>query len=524
MTAIYARQSVDKADSISVELQIETCRAQLTLDEATTCEAYTDKGFSGKNTNRPAFQRLMDDVKTGQVQKILVYRLDRISRSVHDFTGLCQILSERGVRFQSCTDGITLDDSLSGTVMAQIMMVFAQFERETIQRRVADNYFGRAKTGMYLGGRPPFGFDKGRTTVDGRRTACYVPSPETAALAAHLFERYAEEGASLGTLCRALNAAGGKTAAGKSWSTLTLGRLLRNPAYVRADAAVYRYLQKKGAEMNDPIERYTQKHGLYCYARRATAAHNAKPTKSKFSEMNRSFITLAPHEGLVDAGLWLEVQHKLDRNRALKNSGAGTHSWLSGLMKCAHCGYAVTVSGNPRGGVHYLNCGGHKRGNAVCPGRQRVTTLEEIEQAVETRLLDYLLRLRGAEMRQKRRQTPEENRLQMEIGRQEAEIARLTQNLGQITEPDVVHILSARLHEAGIVLEKLRRRRDMLRSAVREPDLERCFAAVLSEWRGYSIPEKKQIARAVLARVNVGDGTLELVFRAPPPGKQKKDG
>ena len=66
MTAIYARQSVDKADSISVELQIETCRARLAPEEAS--ETYTDKGFYGKNTDRPALQRLLDDVKAGRVE------------------------------------------------------------------------------------------------------------------------------------------------------------------------------------------------------------------------------------------------------------------------------------------------------------------------------------------------------------------------------------------------------------------------------------------------------------------------
>ncbi len=84
-----------------------------------------DKGFSGKNTDRSALQQLMEDVRAGRVEKILVYRLDRISRSVHDFTGLCQELTEGGVHFQSVTEGITLDDSMSGKVMAQIMMVFA---------------------------------------------------------------------------------------------------------------------------------------------------------------------------------------------------------------------------------------------------------------------------------------------------------------------------------------------------------------------------------------------------------------
>ena len=238
------------------------------------CKVYTDKGFSGKDINRPALQQLLADAENGRIDKIMVYRLDRISRSVHDFTGLCARLSSRGVHFQSVTEGITLDDSPSGTVMAQIMMVFAQFERETIQRRVTDNYFARAKTGMYLGGRPPFGFDKGETVVGGKRTACYVANPAQAALMAGLFERYAQEDETLGSLVRRLNADGCRTARGGSWSTLPLGRLLRNPAFVRADALVYRYLKSRGAVMNDPVTAYDQRRGCYCYAPRGSGPQN----------------------------------------------------------------------------------------------------------------------------------------------------------------------------------------------------------------------------------------------------------
>lgn len=519
MTAIYARQSVDKADSISVELQIETCRARLAARES--AQIYTDKGFSGKNTNRPAFQRLLDDVKAGQIEKILVYRLDRISRSVHDFTGLCQILSERGVQFHSCTDGVTLDDSLSGTVMAQIMMVFAQFERETIQRRVTDSYFGRAKTGMYLGGRPPFGFGKGETTIGGRRTACYIPNPAQAETVLWMYETYVQADASLGTLVRALNAHGCRTNTGSAWSTLPLGRLLRNPAYVRADAAVFSYLQDKGAQMNDAIDRYTQRCGCYCYAPRAAAPHGKTPTRRKFTDLRGSFVTLAPHEGLIDADLWLAVQRKLDRNKALKNSGAGSHSWLSGLMKCEKCGYAITVVNKPSGTRgHYINCGGRKRGASVCPGRRRVTTLEEIEFAVETPLLSYLNGLRGVSLRQKRQRTGAVNRLEMQIAAQQAEIARLTDNLALVTEADVVPIVSGRIHAANEALTALRRQRDALLYQAAQPDLETGFCAVLSEWPYYGIPEKKRIARAVLDRVVVGDGTVEVVFRAPLQNKK----
>lgn len=454
-------------------------------------------------------------MQSGLIDKILVYRLDRISRSVHDFTGLCAQLSACGVHFQSVNEGLTLDDSPSGTVMAQIMMVFAQFERETIQRRVSDNYFARAKTGMYLGGRPPFGFTKGETTVNGKRTACYVADPAPAALMVSLYERYLSGGETLGSLVRWLNAAGCRTSRGGSWSTLPLGRLLRNPAFVRADAAVYRYLQKKGAAMNDPIEAYDQRHGCYCYAPLHTAQPEARPAGRKFSDLSGSFVTLAPHEGIVDASLWLAAQRKLDRNRALKNSGSGSHSWLSGLMKCKKCGYAITVVNKPAGMQgHYINCGGRKRGAAVCPGRSTVITLEQIEQAVQTRLLAFLQSYRTVTPTAQRRPDAEINRLSAAIAMQEDEIAQLTHNLAHIQQTDVIHIVSEKIHEANHSLGQLQARRAALLQAQPADDLAPLFEAILAEWPDYTISEKKRLAQAAIRQVIVGDDTIDIVFRS----------
>lgn len=511
MVAVYTRQSVERADSISVEQQAQLCRDTLTARELETCKIYTDKGFSGKNIDRPALQQLLADAEAGQIDKILVYRLDRISRSVHDFTGLCSLLSAKGVHFQSVTEGITLDDSPSGTVMAQIMMVFAQFERETIQRRVTDNYFARAKTGMYLGGRPPFGFSKGQTLVGGKHTACYVPHPEQAALMAALYARYAQEGETLGSLVRWLNAHGHRTARGGSWTTLPLGRLLRNPAFVRADAAVYRYLQGKGATLNDPVEAYDQRRGCYCYTRRT-----AVPNGHKCTDLSACCITLAPHEGLVDATLWLDVQRKLDRNRALKNSGSGSHSWLSGLMKCAKCGYAITVVNKPAGmRGHYINCGGRKRGSAVCPGRSKTVTLEQIEAAVEARLLHFLRSYRAVPLQIAPRRSGQVNRLEIAITQHEAAIEHLTQNLAHIQEADVVRRIAAQIHAENDALHTCMAQRDALLYQNPSANLEPYFAAVLTEWPSYTIAEKKLIAKAAIERVLVAEDTIEVVFRAP---------
>lgn len=514
MVAVYTRQSVERADSISVEQQAQLCRDALTARELESCKVYTDKGFSGKNIDRPALLQLLTDAEDGLIDKILVYRLDRISRSVHDFTGLCSRLSAKGVHFQSVTEGITLDDSPSGTVMAQIMMVFAQFERETIQRRVTDNYYARAKTGMYLGGRPPFGFAKGQTVVAGKHTACYVPQPEQAALMCALYERYAQDGETLGSLVRWLNAHGHRTARGGSWSTLPLGRLLRNPAFVQADAAVYRYLQGKGATMNDPIEAYDQRRGCYCYAPRAPSEQ--PPTGRKFTDLSTCCVTLAPHEGLVDAALWLEVQHKLDRNRALKSSGSGSHSWLSGLMKCAKCGYAITVVNKP-GGMrgHYINCGGRKRGGAVCPGRSKTVTLDQIEGVVEARLLHFLRSYRTVPLQTPQRHSAQVNQLEIAIAQHEETIGQLTQNLAHIREADVIHIISAQIHRENDELRTCKAQRDALLYQNQPTDLEPFFAAILTEWPSYTIAEKKLIAKAAIERVLVAEDTVEVVFRAP---------
>lgn len=513
-SAIYARQSVDRPDSISVDTQIERCRQRLPAAALPDCRVYTDRGFSGKNTDRPAFQRLLRDIRAGEIDRVAVYKLDRISRSVHDFTGLCGLLREKQVQFCSCEDGLTLDDTPAGMAMAQILMVFAQFERETIQRRVTDNYYARAKSGLYLGGRPPFGFIQGDTLVDGRKTACYLPQAKQAALIPELYERYLAPGGSLGTLMRFLNDEKRLPAPrGGPWGTVQLGRLLRNPAYARADAAVCRYLLGKGAQPTDPIECFTGTHGCYLYAPRSGR------TRSKLSDPTGAFFTLAPHEGLVDAPIWLAAQQRLDAARSLRGAGRGANSWLSGLMRCAHCGYAITVVAKPGSALHYINCGGRKKGKSVCPGRARTITLEEIEGAVAPALADHLRALQSAPVPLSDRRCAARNQLEMRIAAAEQARDRLAHNLAQIEQDDVVALLAAQLHAQQQALAQLEAERHALTAP--DADADAAFAALRQAFPHLSIAEKKLLARAAIQQVIVGDDTIEIEFRAQA---QKRDG
>ena len=99
--AIYARQSIDKADSISIESQIEYCRYET---RGAPFQVFSDKGYSGKNTERPDFQRLCIQIRQGVVGRVICYKLDRFSRSILDFASIMELLQAHQVEFVSCTE------------------------------------------------------------------------------------------------------------------------------------------------------------------------------------------------------------------------------------------------------------------------------------------------------------------------------------------------------------------------------------------------------------------------------------
>ena len=220
MDAIYARQSVDKADSLSIQGQIDLCRREVSSEY----QVYEDKGYSGKNTDRPAFQRLMDDVEQGLIRKIVVYRLDRFSRSIADFGRLWEILKRHKVEFISINE--TFDTSTPmGRAMLNIIMVFAQLERETTAERVRDNYFQRAKLGSWPGGPAPYGFSIQKLpAADGRQVPALCPN-EHAAVVERIFSAYAQPEATLGSVARALNADEIPGPKRPTWDNVTLSRI-----------------------------------------------------------------------------------------------------------------------------------------------------------------------------------------------------------------------------------------------------------------------------------------------------------
>ena len=267
MDAIYARQSVDKADSLSIQGQIDLCRREVGKD----IQVYQDKGFSGKNTNRPDFQRMMADVEKGLVQKIVVYRLDRFSRSLADFSRLWEVLQRHGVEFVSVNERFDTSTPM-GRAMLSIIMVFAQLERETTAERVRDNYYQRVKLGSWPGGPAPYGFSIGRIPdAMGKRSPALIPN-ENMEVVKRIFDTYALAEASLGSVARMLNADGIPAPKRATWDNVTLSRILHSPLYVMADEEIYLHYKAKGIQFASDFEAFDGIHAGMIIGKRDRSA------------------------------------------------------------------------------------------------------------------------------------------------------------------------------------------------------------------------------------------------------------
>ena len=162
--AIYTRVSTDeqaRSDYSSLDRQRELCASYVDLhgeDDWKVTEVYEDGGYSGKDMNRPALQRLLRDFTNGKVDAVVTYKIDRVSRSLKDFYDFWELLQEHKVTFASATQQFDTSTS-AGMLMLNILLSFAQYERELTRERTLSKMAGRAERGLWNGGMVPIGFD-----------------------------------------------------------------------------------------------------------------------------------------------------------------------------------------------------------------------------------------------------------------------------------------------------------------------------------------------------------------------------
>ncbi len=168
--AIYTRKSSEEGleqDFNSLHAQREACEAyvlsQKSLGWSLVPTAYDDGGFSGGNTERPALKRLIADIEAGKVKVIVVYKVDRLTRSLADFAKLVELFDAKGVSFVSVTQQFNTTTSM-GRLTLNVLLSFAQFEREVTGERIRDKIAASKRKGLWMGGVPPIGYKaQGRT-------------------------------------------------------------------------------------------------------------------------------------------------------------------------------------------------------------------------------------------------------------------------------------------------------------------------------------------------------------------------
>ncbi len=243
--AIYARVSTDEQAMLeynSLQAQEEICKNYIAIrasDPAIArkwvhAKTYTDAGFSGGTLERPALKLLLADVAEGKVDVIVAYKIDRISRSISQFYEVWNLLEEHEVDFASATQEFNTATS-QGKLMLNLLLSFAQYERELIGERTRDKIAAARRNGRWCGGKPILGYD-----IDRERSRLVINESE-APIVRDIFQTYLEEMSLLRAIA-AINEKGYRT---KAWTTsaghriggapfdkVTLDRLLHNPTYI----------------------------------------------------------------------------------------------------------------------------------------------------------------------------------------------------------------------------------------------------------------------------------------------------
>ena len=339
--AIYSRKSKFTGKGESIGNQIELCkeyiRAHYGDDAIDHLVVYEDEGFSGGNLNRPDFKKMMAAAKERKFKAIIVYRLDRISRNISDFSSLIEELARLDIAFVSIKEQFDTGSPM-GRAMMYIASVFSQLERETIAERIRDNMHELAKTGRWLGGTTPTGFEsegEEKVTVDGKKKKTFKLKliQQEAEIVRMIYDLFSETNSLTMTEAELMKRRI-VTRNGNYFTRFSIKAILQNPVYMIADQEAYDYLTEKEADLFSDRAEFDGKHGIMAYNR--TDQEKGKTTQ--YNPVNEWIVAVGKHPGLIPGKTWVRVQEALEQNKSKAfRRPKSNEALLTGLLYC-RCG------------------------------------------------------------------------------------------------------------------------------------------------------------------------------------------
>lgn len=491
--AIYARQSIDKKDSISTDSQIEFCRYEL---KGGNCKEYVDKGYSGKNTDRPRFQELVRDIKKGLIAKVIVYKLDRISRSILDFANMMDLFQQYHVEFVSSTEKFDTSTPM-GRAMLNICIVFAQLERETIQKRVSDAYYSRSLKGFRMGGKTPYGFRTEPIRIDGINTKKLVRNDQEMAHVRLMYEMYAEPETSYGDIVRYFSEKGIR-----DFSRASLACILCNPIYVQADLGVYEFFKSQGTNIVNDVADFSGLNGCYFYrgrGKKGATKHN----------LDGHTLVLAPSVGEIPSALWLKCRRKILANASYQPGRKATNTWLAGKIKCGRCGKALKAEHS--NGRWYFRCS-KRSDNKSCPGAGTLR-ISETEAFIFQQMQAKLAPLTTLNGRlDVVRKNPLLTAAQVELTQVMEEIDRILNSLIGAS-PVLISYANSKIEALDNQKQALIKKIAELSADEVSSEQINAISGYLNTWNDVSFDDKRKVLDLIVSSIHVTDEKIEIKWK-----------
>ncbi|MBI4564621.1 MAG: recombinase family protein [Planctomycetes bacterium] len=492
--AVYTRKSTEEGleqDFNSLDAQREACEAFIASQrgEGWAClpDRFDDGGYTGANMERPALVRLLASIEAGKLDVVVVYKLDRLTRSIRDFGRIMDAFEQHGVAFVSVSQRFDTTSSM-GRLMLHVLLSFAQFEREMTAERTRDKVLAARRRGKWTGGYPPLGYDLAQ---DG---GVLVANDAEADQVREIFRLYLERESLIATI-EELNRRGWRN---KSWTTKEGGRHEGRPW---SKATLRRVLSNK----------------VYL----GMIPHNGEAYPSD-------------HPAIVDEQVFKQVQELLGDGRA-HGSTASRNAFaylLRGLVHCAACGSTMCpATTKKRGGTNYryYRCTAVDRGGRdACPVRyvpaaelERVVVDELRKLGRDADLADEMLQEAersvaaslGRLKEESRRLQAEERRIKAQAGRVFASNATGPLAAGHLAELEERQgQIAARLVEIGAESQRL--------AAVKiDPDeAKRALALFDPVWDVLESKERERLVRLVVERVDYDGLKGEIAVAFHPLG------
>ncbi|MCC6678164.1 MAG: recombinase family protein [Phycisphaerales bacterium] len=494
--AIYTRKSTEEGldrDFNSLDAQRESGEAYIASQKAEgwMClpDRYDDGGYSGGNAERPALRRLMADIGAGRIDAVVVYKVDRLSRSLLDFARMMETFEKHRISFVSVTQQFNTAQSM-GRLMLNVLLSFAQFEREIISERTRDKIAAARRKGKWAGGRPVLGYD-----LDFKNARLQVNQAEAERVRA-LFQMYLDNRSLLRTT---------EQAARLGWTT---------KRWASKRGAV-----QGGATLNKGRLYHLLTNVLYI----GMVRHNGE-------------IHPGQQPAIVDRELFDRVQLRLRENGL---SGGGEcrnkhNAMLKGLLVCRPCGVAMSHSfaAKPDGRAYrYYLCGtASKQGWGACPSKS--IPAEQIEAFVVDRLRAVVRDpgvLSATLDRVRQRQQERVDDLQHQLDELLARRTRLDAAIRAAVTTPVSTAELARLHEelreVELAAEDARGGVDRLSGErVTKAELDAAMGAFDGLWAGMAPAERARLVRLLVQRVEYDGGAGEVSITFRPAGIRSLEG